>query len=519
MRFVGIHVGHDASITILDEEGLVEFHAHAERYEDRYKKVQGIDTILRTFPNLTFQEGDFVVSTLLNENSTIAQGYDDSLVRTCHQTPWCQENREIDISLVLDHHLAHAISSWCYRPNDNERLFIAYDGAGPWASTNIPDKCSLVGVINEKGFYKINEATYIPSSVYLADILGDKGMSAGKAMGLAGYFPDVEIMECNAENIMKLLRCSVNWWNNSEATYLSAKNLKNNEGEENDLRFVASFYKFIIEQIWNKVQENILKFGNNRGVVVGGGSALALELNTRIFNMTKDLVFGPAIDDSGLSIGCAAFAYFHINKKWPKPFGTPSLNELQTPLPIVGPQEINEIAQLIADNNVVCLLRGKAEIGPRALGFRSIFASATNYENLKRVSEEVKQREFYRPLAPIVTSEQFDRYFIGPKGEYMQYRVECTEEARYCLPAIVHRDNSARPQVVYRHKDPWLHELLVEYGKISGHECFINTSLNKARKSICNTYEDVSNDMQGKNVTIISVSPILNKNYKIKFKN
>ncbi len=506
-----MHVGHDASITILDEEGVVEFHAHAERYENRYKKVHGIDTILRTFPDLKFDKDDFVVSTLLNENSTIAQGYDDTLVRTCHQTPWSQENRTIDISLVLDHHLAHAISSWCFRPNDNERLFIAYDGAGPWAATHLPDKSSLVGIINEKGFFKINEAEYIPSSVYLADILGDKGMSAGKAMGLAGYFPDVGVMECNPENIMKILKCSVNWWNNSQADYLSVKSLKSNAGEETDLMFVASFYKFIIEQIWQKVEKNILKFSQGRGVVVGGGTALALELNTRIFNMTNDLVFGPAVDDSGLSIGCAAFAYFHVNKKWPKPFGTPSMNNIQTPLPIVGPQGTDEIAKLIDEDVVVCLLRGKAEIGPRALGFRSIFASANNPANLKRVSEDVKQREFYRPLAPIVTAEQFDRYFIGPKGKYMQYRVECTEEARFCLPAIVHRDNSARPQVVYRSDDPWLHELLVEYGKLSGHECFINTSLNKAGKSICNTFEDVVNDMQGKDVTIASVGLAVGK--------
>jgi carbamoyltransferase len=105
----------------------------------------------------------------------------------------------------------------------------------------------------------------------------------------------------------------------------------------------------------------------------------------------------------------------------------------------------------------------------------------------------------------MVTSEQFDRYFIGPKGEYMQYKCDCTELAQKELPAIVHRDNSARPQVVYKKNDPWLHELLVEYGKISGHECFINTSLNGKDKPICNTYEDALEDFKNKDIELISI--------------
>jgi carbamoyltransferase len=103
----------------------------------------------------------------------------------------------------------------------------------------------------------------------------------------------------------------------------------------------------------------------------------------------------------------------------------------------------------------------------------------------------------------MVTAEQFDRFFLGPRGKYMQYRVDCTEEAQELLPAICHRDNSARPQVVYQEDDPWLHELLVEYGRRSGVECLINTSLNKRKKPICNTYEDVRREMRGKELDVV----------------
>jgi carbamoyltransferase len=182
------------------------------------------------------------------------------------------------------------------------------------------------------------------------------------------------------------------------------------------------------------------------------------------------------------------------------------MNELQKPLPILGPQTPEGVAKKIANGSVIGLLRGKAEAGPRALGFRSILASAAKAENLKIVSEDLKGREYYRPVAPMVTEESFDRYFIGPKGKYMQYKVECTKEAQEFLPAIVHRDNSARPQVVSQKDDPWLHRLLKTYGELTGHECLINTSLNGKGKPICNTLEDAQRDFFGKNIELISIA-------------
>jgi carbamoyltransferase len=259
---------------------------------------------------------------------------------------------------------------------------------------------------------------------------------------------------------------------------------------------------------WESIEKNINEFiGNkNTGIVIGGGTCLALELNTKINSKVKDVVFGPPINDSGLALGAAAFGYFMDTGKWPNPIKSPSMMHLQEPLPEVGPQDPKEIAAVIAKDRVVGLLRGKAECGPRALGFRSILANACKYENLKRVSEDLKGREYFRPLAPIVTAESFDRYFVGPKGEYMQYKCECTEEAQKELPAIVHKDNSARPQVVYKENDPWLHSLLVEYGKLTGHECMINTSLNGKGKPICNTYQDAIDDFEGKDIKIVSIT-------------
>lgn len=123
----------------------------------------------------------------------------------------------------------------------------------------------------------------------------------------------------------------------------------------------------------------------------------------------------------------------------------------------------------------------------------------------KVVSSDLKNREYYRPIAPIVTYEQFDELFDGPKSEYMHYRVMCKEPAQKYLGAICHVDNSSRPQVIYKEKDPWLHQLLVEVGKKTGFECLINTSLNK-NAPICNTYEDALNDFKGKDIDILNIN-------------
>jgi carbamoyltransferase len=499
MKFIGYNGTHDASIVIFNEEGNLEFYAEAERFGRREKQTNDLSCLLETFPDISIGKNDLISTIAMNQDSTATDNYDDTLVRKITSDHFYYNGKKLQSTYVIDHHLAHAISSWCFRPDDAERLFLAYDGAGYMACPNRPIKSSLVGTISDKGFHKINDATPIISSMPVATMLGGNTKSAGKAMGLAGYFPDISPMQPSAENLLRVLYSTINEFSGKPQCCLFG------DTDLDKMKFVASFYKFMIQQIWKCVEENLDNHLEKMGVVIGGGTALALEINTKIHEKTKgDLVFGPPTSDSGLALGAAAFACFHTTGKWPK-LDTPSLQVLQKPLPKFGPQEPKEIAQLIAKNEIVGLLRDKAEAGPRALGFRSVLASATKKENLKLVSEELKERQFYQPLAPMVTEEAFDRYFIGPKGRYMQYRVECTKEAQKYLSAIVHKDNSARPQVVSKSKDPWLHELLVECENLIGHPCLINTSLNSKGKPICNSLEDAIEDFKGKNIELVSI--------------
>ena len=505
MRYFGLNLGHDSSLVGFDECGEIFFYAQSERYGERIKNYGGdLRPIFENFPDLRINKGDIVTvcPCFLRDNpdeekSHPAEGYDDRIIRKCDKkyaaTKIGLEGLRLDF--LIDHHLAHAISSWCFRSDNEEKFFMSYDGSGPWADERMHYKSSLAGMLSEKGFSIIYDHEKIPSSMPFNHLLGRR--SAGKLMGLSGCLPESEEPLTHGEFIKWLnLTCESNF----EFGRLFPTDPNPNI---DSLVLFSKIYRHYSSLIWDKLKINIDKFASGRGVLIGGGTGLALDINTKIRDHCGNLTFGPPVDDSGLALGAAAFSYFHTNRRWPRPISSPSMNLQTSPLASRGPQEPKEIAKMIFDNKVVGLLRGKSEAGPRALGYRSIFASCTELNNLKRVSEELKGRESYRPLAPIVTEESFDEYFVGPKGRYMQYKCMCNNYCEKELPAIVHKDRSARPQVVRRDDDPWLHELLVEYGKLSGHECFINTSLNGKNKPICNDLKDAESDFRNKNDIIL----------------
>jgi predicted NodU family carbamoyl transferase len=498
MKYYGLHMGHDACLVILDEHGEIYFCGQSERFQPRWK-AHGNDfnPITAMFDLPMPEPDDIVVATSLNFNSgPPAPEYDDLVISKCTDDftipPW-----DVFIpTLIIDHHLAHAITAWCFRENDSEKLFMTYDGAGADCKTG-KLKSSLVGTISNEGFEIHHDAIVIPSSVPVCNLTG--WHSAGKVMGMAGYHNDISEIEWNEKNVITLLDHTM-----CEKGGAPIYPTFNKPLSKEDIKFCVGMYNWLIRRVWDAIQENMARYRGDREVVVGGGTSLALNLNTLIHNEVGSLTFAPPTNDSGLALGAAAMGYFHANKRWIR-VNTPSLNSLAEPLPSIGPQEPEEIANKLVQGAIIGLLRGQSEAGPRALGFRSIFASAEKPGNLKLVSETIKKREHYRPLAPIVTERQFDKYFVGPRGKYMQYKVQCAEEAQEELPAIVHKDLSARPQVVYEHEDPWLHRLLVAYGEQTGHECMINTSLNAGGKPICHSYSDAKNDMENKPVELVSI--------------
>ena len=129
-----------------------------------------------------------------------------------------------------------------------------------------------------------------------------------------------------------------------------------------------------------------------------------------------------------------------------------------------------ELAQLIKDGNIIGLVYGDSEVGPRALGNRLIVCDPNIKEMKDILNSKVKSREWYRPFAPFCKKEDAPRYFESRNFdnlEYMSYAPKVKDEYVDLLPSITHADNTARLQTVTEESHSHFYELLTEFGKIS----------------------------------------------------
>ena len=127
------------------------------------------------------------------------------------------------------------------------------------------------------------------------------------------------------------------------------------------------------------------------------------------------------------------------------------------------------------------------EFGPRALGHRSLLAWPGNAAVRDRLNV-LKHRQPWRPCAPMVLVDDALRVFTSfPRSPYMSFEAKLTPEAKEALPAILHFDGTARPQIVSKEDDPWLHALLLEVKEKTGWGVLINTSFKMRGKPIVNS--------------------------------
>jgi len=186
----------------------------------------------------------------------------------------------------------------------------------------------------------------------------------------------------------------------------------------------------------------------------------------------------PNPGDAGSSLGAAAAMYGkHLN--WKGPYLGHDMG---------GVYPTNQILAELKANKIAAVATGRAEYGPRALGNRSILADPRD-PNIKDKVNMIKQREQFRPFAPVVleefASEWFDMDFASP---YMQYTVKCKQPDK--IPSVVHEDGTSRVQTVNRDQHPGLHMLLRKWYWDTGCPVLLNTSLNIKGQPLLNDKQD-----------------------------
>lgn len=168
----------------------------------------------------------------------------------------------------------------------------------------------------------------------------------------------------------------------------------------------------------------------------------------------------------------------------------------------------HQVARILAGGRLVAWHQGRAEVGPRALGARSLLGDPRSRRTLVRMNR-TKGRELWRPLAPSVLGDRFDDYFIGTPNPFMIMAAKVRSEARSQIPAVVHVDGSARPQVVDPAHNPLFARLLEEFDAQAGVPIVVNSSLNLAGDPIVSAPGDTIECFLGSDIDALAMGAFL----------
>jgi carbamoyltransferase len=272
---------------------------------------------------------------------------------------------------------------------------------------------------------------------------------------------------------------------------------------------VAAAYQTALERVVVELLRPYVQRYNVEHVVLAGGVAANVKLNQRVHEMdgVRGTFIQPAMGDDGTSVGGALYWL----SKQPgglerRPLHDVYLGNALDPkqtetavrasgLPFEHDERIEaRVAALVADGKVVARVTGPSELGPRALGNRSILCSAADPAINDWLNARLKRSEFM-PFAPITLYEARDVCYQRVAGaehtaRFMTMTFDCTTAMRQQSPAAVHVDGTARPQLVEREVSPGLHTLLTEYQRLTGSPSMVNTSFNMHEEPIVATADD-----------------------------
>ena len=249
---------------------------------------------------------------------------------------------------------------------------------------------------------------------------------------------------------------------------------------------------------------------------MAGGVAFNSVMNGRIFHETpfKRFFVQPAAGDAGCSVGSAYYVWnqklgnprsFEMNHAyWGPGFSNEQCRKVLTDAGLEFETLTDEIllprvAKLISEGGIIGWFNGRMELGPRALGARSFLADPRRGDMREILNHKVKLREWFRPLAPSMHEEHGNEVFgVEHHDPFMITVIQVAEEYKEKIPAVVHVDGSARPQMVSREANPRYWNLIEEFRKLTGIPMLLNTSFNVQEPIVC-TPSDAVNTFNNSN--------------------
>jgi carbamoyltransferase len=287
---------------------------------------------------------------------------------------------------------------------------------------------------------------------------------------------------------------------------------------------VAGIYQREQERVSVMLADLAKNLTSSEKICVAGGSFLNCNSNELILKsgLYKECFFVPPADDSGIPLGCAWYAYQQVSDIGPLAPISPYFGKIYSDteieealkkfehLTVERFDDFNELVDTISnrliENRVIGWFQGGSEIGPRALGNRSIIASPKMSWMKDHINHDIKKREWYRPFAPSVIfdnqKEIFDNDYFSP---FMLVTALVKEEWRTKIPAVTHIDNSARYQSVTPVSNPRFYQIIDKFYQKTGIPVLLNTSFNGPHEPIVETPLDAIKTFESQRLDFLVV--------------
>lgn len=421
----------------------------------------------------------------------------------------------------LPHHFSHAASAY-YLSGFERTAIVTIDGVGEWATTTMGvGRAGKITIDREIRFPHSLGLLYSAMTSYLGFEVND---AEYKVMGLAAY-GDPKPFRRQMNELVNVFP------DGSYALNLTYFDFGGRDRMYND-RFPSLFghpsrnpespmerhYENIAASLQEKLETVVFHFltaahkkYKTDNLCLSGGVALNSVMNGKILKNTpfKRLYIPPDPGDGGGVMG-AALAQHHFDTSSRSgagfsPYLGPSFPEEQIEdvlkrhglsyTRLDQKNLIDRVAELLSQEKIIGWFQGRMEWGPRALGNRSILASAARPEMKDVINSKVKHRELFRPFAPVVLAQHIKDYFITDSpvpvsAKYMLFVYPFRPKGKREVPAVVHVDGTGRLQTLERADNPLYYDLIDTYAKKTGVPVIINTSFNVRREPIVCTPKD-----------------------------
>lgn len=469
MRFLGLHSGpHDCNFTITDGSKVNYFKTERmfQKKHHGFKSPQDFLEFLETHIDISNFDSIAFTSTQTTQPSSLEQRYFLRENDKNKMENYPKYNTKI---FYINHHLCHNLSIWPLLQTNKLNKNVVLDAGGSWSE--VLTVFSKEDILEKKYWSKFltnptHEDEILSFSVAIEE-LGKKWNIKGHHLDLAGKLMSLQSFGEIKKDLYEYSK---------QFNYHQLHKIWTNIPEKIDTSWLRTAHQATENAYLNLFKKYISK---KETYGYSGGTAQNIVLNTKLREWNNKIVIPPHCTDEGASLGAVEFLRLYYKQPEFDNSGFPFWQHdevKETPTK----ETIKKVAEQLAQGKIVGWCQGKGEIGPRALGNRSILMRPDIENGKDIINNRVKHREPYRPFGCSVLLEDVNDYFIdGFESPYMLFTMKLKEPERF--KSISHVDNTSRPQTV---KDGIFAELLYEFKRLTGTSILLNTSLNINGKPI-----------------------------------